>query len=95
MNETITIPEPCNEPVRGYENLREAEVDLGDRPDLLGAIMKSPGPFLQFPDGRFLANDASLDEAAYLAILDGVPVYEASGAVDFDALVLRLHDLMR
>jgi HprK-related kinase B len=72
-----------------------AEVDLGDRPDLLGAIMKSPGPFLQFPDGRFLANDASLDEAAYLAILDGVPVYEASGAVDFDALVLRLHDLMR
>ena len=72
-----------------------AAVDLGDRPDLLSAVMKSPGPFLQFPDGGFLSDDASLDEAAYLAILDKVPVYEASGAVDFDALTLRLHDLMR
>jgi HprK-related kinase B len=36
-------------------------VDLRERTDLLDAIMKSPGPFYQFADGRFLADTAPLD----------------------------------
>ena len=62
------------------------QVDLGQRRELLGAIMKSPGPFYQYPDGTFYRDETPLDEAAYLAELEGVPVYEASGGVDFEAL---------
>lgn len=66
---------------------RVARVDLAQRRDLLAAIMKSPGPFYQRDDGSFLADDEPLDEAAYLAVLAGVPVFEVSGGIDFDALV--------
>lgn len=74
---------------------RVVPVDLRQRRDLLAAIMKSPGPFYQHPDGRFQADGEPLDEAAYLGLLDGVPVLEVSGGVDFDALVEdHLHPLM-
>ncbi|WP_068118309.1 HprK-related kinase B [Tropicimonas marinistellae] len=61
-------------------------VTLSERPDLLGAIMKSPGPFYQKPGGTFLRDDEPLDAPAYLAALDGVRVSEVTGGVDFDAL---------
>ncbi|SEP62773.1 HprK-related kinase B [Thalassovita taeanensis] len=65
---------------------RVTEVALADRPDLLGAIMKSPGPFYQFPDGQFLRNGIAPIPAAYLEALQGVRVKEVSGGIDFDAL---------
>ncbi|TXS95777.1 HprK-related kinase B [Parahaliea maris] len=58
-------------------------VDLAARRDLLPAIMKSPGPFYWQVGGDFLRDGMALDEDRYLAVLEGVPVYEASGAVDF------------
>jgi HprK-related kinase B len=61
-------------------------VNLRDRRDLLGAIMKLPGPFYQFADGHFLADDAPLDAQRYLDVLDGLPVYEAKGCLDFEYL---------
>ncbi|RAH36865.1 MULTISPECIES: HprK-related kinase B [unclassified Halomonas] len=66
---------------------RVAAVDLTQRRDLLAAIMKSAGPFYQRADGSFLADDEPLDEAAYLDVLAGVPVFEVSGGIDFNALV--------
>ena len=39
--------------------------------------------------GRFHQDDATFDEQAYLDILASVPVYEARGGVDFDALAER------
>ncbi|MGI3163540.1 HprK-related kinase B [Pseudooceanicola sp. 200-1SW] len=65
---------------------RVAEVALAARPDLLGAIVKSPGPFYQRPDGSFEPNGAKLDPAPYLTALADVRVCEVSGRVDFDAL---------
>ncbi|MES9858025.1 MAG: HprK-related kinase B [Sedimenticola sp.] len=62
-------------------------VDLSKRRDLLGAIMKSPGPFYQYPDGAFLQDDEPFDEQAYLDALTGVTIYEARGGVDFDGLI--------
>lgn len=62
-------------------------VNLDDRRDLLDAIMKSPGPFYQYADGTFYRNTARLDEASYLGVLRGVRIYEASGGVDFSALI--------
>lgn len=62
-------------------------VQLRQRRDLLAAIMKSPGPFYQSADRRFCADDLPLDDQAYLAALEGVPVYEASGAIEFDRVV--------
>jgi len=56
------------------------------RPDLLGAVLESPGPFYQHPDGRFESNGATPEPGPYLAALDGVRVCEVSGRVDFDAL---------
>lgn len=60
------------------------DVDLAARPDLLGAIMKSPGPFYQKPGGAFLADDEPCSAAGYLEALQGVRVREITGGVDFD-----------
>jgi HprK-related kinase B len=67
-------------------------VMLDNRRDLLAAIMKSPGPFYQYPDGSFHCDDAEFDEQAYLDTLRGVAVYEVSGRIDFDLLVRRCLD---
>ena len=67
-------------------------VDPGERRDLLPALMKSPGPFYQKSNGDFYSDDTPLDEQAYLATLEGVPVYEVSGGVDFDGLVQWYRD---
>jgi len=61
-------------------------VNLSERRDLLGAIMKSPGPFYQYADGSFYQDQTPLDEQAYLDILEGVSVYEACGRIDFKAI---------
>jgi len=75
--------------------LQVARVDLEDRKGLLGAIMKSPGPFYQFSDGSFFTDTMELNEQAYLRALDGVAIYEASGNVDFDDMSQRcIHDLI-
>lgn len=68
------------------EPTRVTEVELSGRPDLLSAIMKSPGPFYQHPDGTFEPNGNSPDPAPYLAALENVRVSEVSGRIDFDAL---------
>lgn len=65
---------------------RVTEISLTKRPELLGAIMKSPGPFYQHPEGHFEPNGASPDPAAYLAALSDVRVSEVTGRVDFDVL---------
>ncbi|WOI32944.1 HprK-related kinase B [Tritonibacter scottomollicae] len=62
------------------------EVDLAARPDLLAAIMKSAGPFYQFPDGSFLRDTAAPDPEGYLAALRNVRVQEVTGRLDFDAI---------
>jgi len=61
-------------------------VSLAERGDLLGTIMKSPGPFYQYADGSFFQDETAFDESAYLDILGRVPVYEASGGIDFGRL---------
>jgi HprK-related kinase B len=66
--------------------LRVDRVNLDERRDLLAAIMKSPGPFYQFADGRFFSDTMTLDQSAYLQSLDAIDIFEASGGVDFEAL---------
>ncbi|MGB5715681.1 MAG: HprK-related kinase B [Gammaproteobacteria bacterium] len=65
------------------------QVDLAAHRDLLGALMKSPGPFYQYPDGSFLQDTAGFDEAAYLQVLENVAVHVARGRIDFSALAER------
>ncbi len=70
-------------------------VNLAERRELLTrAIMKSPGPFYQHPDGHFHHDDEQGDQEAYLAVLDSVPVYEARGKVDFNGLASRCIKLL-
>jgi len=68
-------------------------VDVARRRDLLPAVMKSPGPFYQYADGRFFSDDTPLDPKPYLAALADVPFYEASGRIDFDALIAEIGGL--
>lgn len=75
------------------EPLRVEAVDLSERRDLLAAIMKSPGPFYQNADGEFHTDTLGFDEGAYLKLLQQVPIYEACGGVDFDALTKRYFEL--
>lgn len=62
------------------------KVELDDRPDLLSAIMKSPGPFYQGTDGVFWTDRSEMDTSSYLNALKGVQVWEVTGLIDFDAL---------
>ena len=76
--------------------LRVERVDLAERPELLAAMMKSPGPFYQFADGRFFDDRMTLDQATYLQNLDAIDIFEASGGVDFEALSQHcLDELLR
>jgi HprK-related kinase B len=77
------------------EELVVEPADLAANRDLLGALMKSPGPFYQYPDGSLLQDTTALDEAAYLDTLRDIPVYAARGRVDFSAMADRcLHELL-
>ncbi len=58
-------------------------VDLRQRADLLAAVMKSPGPFYQDPDGVFLQQSTPPSAETYQAYLQTVDVHEARGRVDF------------
>jgi HprK-related kinase B len=79
----------------GERELQVERVDLTVQRDLLGALMKSPGPFYQHPDGTFQQDTAVFDDASYLAALEQVPVYVARGRVDFSTLSDRcLHELL-
>ncbi|MES9957423.1 MAG: HprK-related kinase B [Sedimenticola sp.] len=75
--------------------LQLQRVDLAERRDLLGAIMKSPGPFYQYADGHFFQDDTPFDEQPYLETLDTIPVYEASGGIDFEGMAQRMEELFR
>jgi len=75
--------------------LEVEQVNLAEDRDLLGALMKSPGPFYQHPDGSFQQDTAVVDEMAYLDALENVTVYAARGRVDFSAMSDRcLHELL-
>jgi HprK-related kinase B len=65
-----------------------ARVDLENRTDVLGAIMKAPGPFFE-GDGaeRGPAGVRKVNPAEYLDVFRGLPVYEATGRVDFEAAI--------
>lgn len=67
------------------------QVDLSQRRDLLAAIMKSPGPFYQYADGGFFQDTTQLDERPYLHLLKCIPVYEATGQIDFAGLKQRCY----
>ncbi|MCW8963646.1 MAG: HprK-related kinase B [Gammaproteobacteria bacterium] len=58
-------------------------VDIGQRRELLAALMKSPGPFYQYTDGSFHSDTAEFDEQSYLDALHGVTIYEVTGRIDF------------
>lgn len=75
--------------------VRVDEVEIASRPDLLGALMKSAGPFGQFADGGFLAPGTEPDAGAYLECLSGVQVCEVTGLVDFGTLVSMLEERVR
>ncbi|PVB59820.1 HprK-related kinase B [Labrenzia sp. 011] len=68
------------------EPTKVKKTDLRERPDLLSAIMKSPGPFYQLPDGTFWSDRAPMDTRAYLDALSDIQVWEVTGQIDFDAL---------
>ena len=59
--------------------IRFERVDLAERPELLDAVKKSPGPF------HLLTHGIEVDSAAYLNTLSETDVYEVRGGVDFDA----------
>jgi len=75
--------------------LQVERVDPALNPDLLDALMKSPGPFYQHLDGTFQQDTEVFDDQAYLDALENVPVYVARGRVDFSAMADRcLHEVL-
>ena len=74
------------------EPLQLQQVDITQRQDLLSAILKPSGPFFLDDSGTFNSDDAMPDASAYLAALEHVSVYEASGRVDFERLTALCAD---
>ena len=62
------------------------QVNLNERPDLLAALMKSPGPFYQFDNGKLFQQLTPLNEQHYLNAFADIHVHEAIGKVDFQTL---------
>jgi HprK-related kinase B len=71
------------------EALSLEQADLASQPELLTAIMKSPGPFYQYADGRFYQDHTAMDPQDYIEALRGVDIYVARGRIDFEALAER------
>lgn len=74
LNWKFNADEPCH----------IQQVELSQRHDLLAAVMKSPGPFYQFKDGRFFMDNMELDKRHYLDMMNAIRIYEATGKVDFE-----------
>jgi HprK-related kinase B len=70
-------------------------VDLSARRDVLSAIMKPPGPFYEPGNGVPPRGAHRATEEDYLCALDGLPVYEATGKLDFEAAVAFSTSLLR
>ena len=68
------------------EPVQLKQVNLQERRDLLAALMKSPGPFYQFDNGKLFQQLTPLNEQSYLDAFTDINVYEARGKVDFQAL---------
>ena len=74
INWSFNSEEPC----------QIEKINISQRQELLSAVMKSPGPFYQFSDGRFFSDEMQLDKQQYLQKLKQLNVYEATGKVDFE-----------
>jgi HprK-related kinase B len=62
-------------------------VDIRQRPDLLAAVMKSPGPFYMLSGNKAPASIVETNPDDYIPVLSEIAVYEVTGAVDFDRAV--------
>lgn len=62
--------------------VRFSRVNLHERRDLLEALMKRPGVHYYTSPGK---TTTDISETRYLELLEGVPILEASGGVDFEA----------
>ncbi|MFO7566195.1 MAG: HprK-related kinase B [Enhygromyxa sp.] len=60
---------------------RASRIDVGQRRELLPALIKQPGLFYRPSAGGF---EQSPDPDRYIELLAGVPVLELAGGVDFD-----------
>lgn len=71
-----------------------SDVTLSDRPDLLGAIMKSAGPFYADASGRFQTDQTPLQPEGYISALRDVRVSEVTGRIDFETLLVKGRHLL-
>ena len=62
-------------------------IDIQNRPDLLAAVMKPPGVFYIPKGSRRPSGFTGVDEHDYLPVLGAIPVFEASGRIDFEKAV--------
>ncbi|CAA0081174.1 Uncharacterised protein [Zhongshania aliphaticivorans] len=67
-------------------------VDITERQELISAVQKSPGPFYQSTDGRFLSDELRIDSTPYLAALKRIQVWELSGKVDIEQGVMLINE---
>lgn len=72
---------------QSHEDTSLDMINIAERPELIGAIAKSPGPFFQQRNGDFLATAAAPTDKQYLDCLERLCVWEARGTADFTRLV--------
>lgn len=73
------------------EPTKITRVDFATHPELIEAVLKSPGPFYSTPQGEFLSEslavESALDPTAMMALFSNTPCWQLSGNLDFKAAV--------
>lgn len=68
---------------------------LNESPEMLAALIKSPGPFYSDGDGTFVENGEEPAEAPYFRMVGEVTCYVLGGKIDFDAAVKLLIEKLK
>jgi HprK-related kinase B len=76
---------------RTGEPLQVRRVDLAERPDLLGAVMKAAGVFYETDNGD---ETPDFSPEAYIELLRDCPVFEFTGGVDFPEATRRCAEFL-
>jgi HprK-related kinase B len=69
-------------------------VNVLDKPELMAAIAKSPGPFYQNSSGEFLQSACQPAYSQYSEMLASLKVWEVSGAVNFTQITALLRSAL-
>jgi HprK-related kinase B len=76
------------------EPTRLTQVNLLERDDLMGAVMKSPGPFHETADGEHPDSKPDVNSKEYVEHVKQLRAFELTGKADFGAAIELVEEMI-